>query len=280
MTSPLAQDIAAALREAAPPPVAPISQAELSRYTPEQRQAFAAVLSQHGFAKADVAKVAPPAEAPAAPVPAIDAAPAEGYRLRYASEVLSGPDVAASDAAIRGGRPGNRASPCSPRSERFGYGLRHGADDCQPSQRRSPPSVFSGSRQALGQDIRRGRIERAWHPRECCGSPSWPGVPRPCRTPWVPFGARHRDACRARKSIPPKTWRAANLISELRPGLRFAAPLKTRRAAPPGEAGKVFCDGFPRANFKFRRTLQPGGKSAGVVTFGAALRRAQSSFGR
>jgi hypothetical protein len=100
--SELANEIAVALRQAAPPPIAPISQTELAKYSPEQRQAFAAVLSQHGFAKADVSKIAPPIEAPAAPVAVIDSASPEGYRLRYASEILTAKDVPAADAAIRG----------------------------------------------------------------------------------------------------------------------------------------------------------------------------------
>jgi hypothetical protein len=100
--SELANEIAAALKAAAPPTIATIPASELAKYTPEQRQAFAAVLSQHGFAKADVAaKIAPPVEAPAAPTPVIDSASPEGYRLRYASEILTGKDVVASDAAIR-----------------------------------------------------------------------------------------------------------------------------------------------------------------------------------
>jgi hypothetical protein len=100
--SELENEIAAALKAAAPPPIAPIPASELAKYTPEQRQAFAAVLSQHGFAKADVAKIAPPVEAPPAPTPVIDAAPAEGYRVRYAPEILNGKEPAASDVAIRG----------------------------------------------------------------------------------------------------------------------------------------------------------------------------------
>jgi hypothetical protein len=61
MTSTLAQEIAAALREAAPPVLAPISQTELAKYNPSQRQVFASILARNGFTQEQVeAKIVSP----------------------------------------------------------------------------------------------------------------------------------------------------------------------------------------------------------------------------
>jgi hypothetical protein len=60
-------------------------------------------LAKNGFDAGQVqTKIAPPAEQAEKPVAAIDGTSPDGYRIRYSADVLAGPDVAKSDAAIRG----------------------------------------------------------------------------------------------------------------------------------------------------------------------------------